>query len=186
MKFSNKENKCHITIEGKEIWKSRSIAVVGMILMQHEGEIYVILGKRGPASPNEIGKWCMPCGYLDWNETCEEAVVREVWEESGFNCYKALDQYDIIHDHMHFPWKINSVPDTEIQNVSMHYALYLDSSPTMYRDKVALPELTIEHNAVKDEVSLVKWVNVSDLWNYDMAFNHDSTIKIFVNNLPVD
>jgi len=183
MNFHNKENKCHTTLEGKEIWDSRSVAVVGMILMRHEGEIYVILGKRGPASPNEIGKWCMPCGYLDKNETCEEAVVREVWEESGFNCYKALDHYNVLHDQMHFPWKISSTPDTELQNVSLHYALYLDSSPNMYREVSSLPELTFEHNAVVGEVDEVKWVKISDMINYDMAFNHEGTIKVFVANL---
>jgi 8-oxo-dGTP pyrophosphatase MutT (NUDIX family) len=183
MNFENKENKCHVTLEGEEVWDSRSVAVVGMILMRHEGEIYVVIGKRGEASPNEIGKWCMPCGYLDKNETCEEAVVREVWEESGFNCYKAIEQYNVLHDQMHFPWRIHSIPDTDIQNVSMHYALYVDSAPTIYRDIARLPDLTIENNAIVGEVDEVKWVKVSDLGLYDMAFNHKSTINIFISNL---
>jgi len=178
MKFDNIENKCHKTLNGEEIWDSRSVAVVGMILMKHEGEIYIILGKRGIASPNEIGKFCMPCGYLDKNETCEEAVVREIYEESGFNVNRELIKCEEVINHMNFPWKINSTPDTELQNVSMHYALFLKS------DEEGLPELTFEHNAVKDEVSEVKWVNVNDVNQYDMAFNHDSTIRVFINNLP--
>ena len=183
MNFENKENKCHTTLEGKQIWDSRSVALVGMILMRHEGEIYVILGKRGPASPNEVGKWCMPCGYLDKNETCEEGVVREIWEESGFNVYKAMEQYNVLHDQMHYPWKINSIPDNEVQNVSMHYALYVDSAPNMYREFSRLPELTFEHNAVVGEVDEIKWINIKDLHLYDIAFNHESTINVFVANL---
>lgn len=183
MNFENKENKCHTTLEGKQIWDSRSVAVVGMVLMRHEGEIYVILGKRGTACPNEIGRYCMPCGYLDYDETCEEAVVREIFEESGFNCYKAIEKYDVICDQMNFPWKINSIPDNEVQNVSLHYALYLDSKSNMYREVASLPELTIENNAVKDEVSHVEWVNVKDLHKYDICFNHESTINVFVTNL---
>jgi len=183
MKFNNKENECHTTLEGKQVWNSRSVAVVGMILMRHEGKIYVILGKRGPASPNEVGKYNLPCGYLDWDETCEEAVVREVWEESGFNCYKAMEQYTVLHDQMHFPWRINSIPDTELQNVSMHYALYLDSEANMYRDVARLPELTFEHNAIEGEVDEVRWVDVDELFHYDIAFNHESTIRVFVNSL---
>ena len=154
--------------------------------MRHEGEIYVILGKRGPSSPNEIGKWCMPCGFLDKNETCDEAVVREVWEESGFNCYKAIEQYNVLHDQMNYPWKIHSIPDTELQNVSMHYALYVDSAPNMHRDIASLPGLTIENNAVVGEVDETKWVNIKDLHLYDTAFNHESTINVFVANLHPD
>jgi 8-oxo-dGTP diphosphatase len=29
------------------------------------------------------GSWCLPGGYLDWDETTEEAVVRELEEEAG-------------------------------------------------------------------------------------------------------
>jgi len=185
MNFENKENKCHTTLEGKEVWDSRSVALVGMILMLHEGENYVILGKRGKGSPNEVGRWCMPCGYLDKNETCEEGVVREIWEESGFNVYQSLERYTVLHDQMHFPWKINSIPDGELQNVSMHYALYLSSEANLYRDVAKLPELTFEHNAVEDEVSEVRWVKVDDIRDYDICFNHDSTIRVFVANLKM-
>ena len=185
MKFNNVENKCHL-VDGKDVWESRSVAVVGMILMLHEGEIYVVIGRRGPACPDEVGKYCLPCGSLDRDETCEEAVVREVFEESGFNCYKAMDHYNVLHDQMHFPWKINSIPDNKIQNVSLHYALYMDSKPTVYRDIAALPELTFEHNPVLGEVDDIRWVKVSDIYNYDMAFNHESTIRVFVSSLIIE
>jgi len=183
MKFNNKENNPHKTLEGKEVWDSRSVALVGMIIALHEGEQYVILGKRGAGSPNEVGRWCMPCGYLDKDETCEEGVVREIWEESGLNVYKTMEQYEVLHDQMHFPWKINSVPDTELQNVSMHYALYFSTKANLYRDTATLPELTFENNAVKDEVEEIRWVKVKDIWEYDICFSHDSTINVFVANL---
>lgn len=184
MNFNNKQNKCH-KIDGIEVWESRSIAVVGMVLMLHEGEKYVLLGKRGSALPNEVGKWCMPCGYLDWNESCEEAVVREIWEETGLNIYKAMNEYSVLYDHMHFPWRIHSEPNTKLQNVSMHYAIYLDTKVNIYRDVAILPEVT-NVNCVEGEVAEVRWVKVSDLFEYEFAFNHDSIIKIFVNSLPTE
>lgn len=183
MEFNNKENTPHKTLEGDEIWRSRSVAVVGMMIALHEGERYVILVKRGPALPNEVGRWCMPCGFLDWDETCEEAVVREIWEESGLNVYKTIEQYEILHDQMDYPWKIHSAPNNEQQNVSMHYALYFDTKANLYRDVARLPELTFEHNAIEDEVDEVKWVNIKDVWEYDVCFNHDSTINVFIANL---
>jgi len=182
MIFNNRENKCYHTEDG-EIWKSRSAAVVGMILMKHQGEIYTILGKRGPAVPNAVGQWCMPCGFLDYDETLEDAVVREIWEESGFNVYKALNEYEILHDQMDFPWRIHSQPEDEQQNVSHHYALYLSTEPTLYRETEELPPLTFENNPKIGEVDEVKWVNIKELIDYDCAFEHDSIIRVFVNNL---
>ena len=183
MKFKNKENIPHTTTEGYTIWDSRSVALVGMIIALHEGEQYVILGKRGKASPNEVGRFCMPCGYLDKNETCEEGVVREIYEESGLNVYDIMKKYEIIHDQMNFPWKINSIPDGELQNVSMHYSLYFSTKANIHRDVARLPELTFENNAVEDEVEVIKWVNINDLNQYDICFNHESTINVFVNSL---
>ena len=42
----------------------------------------VLLGKR---HKNSIypEKWCLPCGYIEYNETYEEAAIREVKEEVG-------------------------------------------------------------------------------------------------------
>lgn len=185
MKLNNRQNKCIRTVDGDEVWDSRSVVVVGMILMRHEGEIYVLIGKRGEAFPNEVGKWCLPCGYLDWDETCEEAVFREIYEETGLNINKAMSQYEVLVDQVNYPWKINSIPDGETQNVSLHYALYMDTKINMHRDKASLPELSIENNPELGEVDEVKWIRVEDLALYDMAFNHDKTIKIFVNNLPI-
>jgi len=185
MKFNNRQNKCLKTVDGDEVWNSRSIAVVGMILMHHEGEIYVLIGRRGEALPNEVGKYCMPCGFLDYDETCEEAVVREVYEESGLNIHKAMNQYEVIVDQMNYPWKIHSIPDGETQTVSLHYAVYMDTKINIHRDVAILPELSIDNNGDHPkEVDEVKWIRVKDLDLYDMAFNHDKTIKVFVNNLP--
>ena len=185
MKFNNRQNKPYKTDAG-DLWHSRSVAVVGLILMLHEGERYVLMGKRGPALPNEVGKWCMPCGYLDWDESCEEAVVREIWEETGFNVWDAITKYDVLYNHMHFPWRLYSTPDTKEQNVSLHYALYLDTKENMYREVAKLPEVTKEHNEQDNpgEVDDVRWININDLHEYDCAFNHDSAINIFINSLP--
>lgn len=178
MKFNNRQNKCLKTVDGGEVWNSRSVAVVGMILMRHEGEIYVLIGKRGEALPNEVGKYCMPCGFLDFDETCEEAVVREVYEETGLNLNKLTKSYTVVYDHLHFPWRINSEPDNKVQTVSMHYAICLEIEKGMGE----LPELNLDNNIDPTEVSEIKWVNINKLNEYDFAFGHDKVIRIFVNS----
>ena len=42
----------------------------------------ILLGRRGPNS-REPGRWSFPAGFVDRGEAVEEAVVREVLEETG-------------------------------------------------------------------------------------------------------
>ena len=42
----------------------------------------VLLGKRGPRSTEE-GKWCLPCGFMEFDEDFITAARREVKEETG-------------------------------------------------------------------------------------------------------
>jgi len=56
------------------------IMVVGCIVL-HEGKI--LLAKRG-ISPRK-GKWNLPCGFLEMNETAKNGAIREVKEETGID-----------------------------------------------------------------------------------------------------
>ena len=42
----------------------------------------ILLGKRGKNSIYPF-KWCLPCGYIEYNETYVEAAIRETKEETG-------------------------------------------------------------------------------------------------------
>ena len=42
----------------------------------------VLLIQRGPGHFGS-GLWCIPCGYVDWNEDIRVAAAREVLEEAG-------------------------------------------------------------------------------------------------------
>ena len=61
IKFTNRPNEKHITKTGKEVWASRSVAVVGVLIFYNKdtNDAYVLLEKRS----NEVthsGKWCCP------------------------------------------------------------------------------------------------------------------------------
>ena len=71
---------------GREHWISRSIAaVVCIIAKDKSGDEYVLAVQRGKGTPDPeyVGKYCMPCGYLDYDETVAQAAQREVKEETG-------------------------------------------------------------------------------------------------------
>src|SRR4051794_23242359 len=83
--------------------------VVVHAIVEKDGAL--LLEKRaGPLL--ESGKWGLPSGYLDRDETVEEAVVREVLEETGW-----MSQVVSL-------FRINSKPDRpkeDRQNVAFEY-----------------------------------------------------------------
>jgi 8-oxo-dGTP diphosphatase len=54
---------------------------------------HILLVKRGKVPKR--GSWALPTGFLEQNETCEEAVIRELQEETGLHATVK----DLIHVH---------------------------------------------------------------------------------------
>ena len=58
-------------------YKSPKLTVDGIILK--DGKILLIKRKNEPFK----GKWALPGGFVDYGEKTEDAVVREIFEETG-------------------------------------------------------------------------------------------------------
>ncbi len=56
--------------------------VVVHAIVEKDGKI--LLAKRAPTLSLEAGKWALPGGFLDRDETAEQAVLRELKEETGW------------------------------------------------------------------------------------------------------
>jgi mutator protein MutT len=54
---------------------------VGALIYNEEGKFFMAL--RGPKAKNERGKWEIPGGSVEFGETFEQAIIREVFEEYG-------------------------------------------------------------------------------------------------------
>lgn len=147
--------------EGKKYWHSRSVAVLGMIVgIDDDGNNYILANKRGINTPDYQGCWCMPCGYLDFDETTEQAIQREVFEETGI---KLPECNFYLHS-------IDSIPE-ERQNVTIRY-MFTPIDINEYK-------LTSEH-AEDGEVDAVKWIPLYDIDKYEWAFNHNDLIKSYI------
>lgn len=147
-----------IMFNGREFWISRSVAVVAFVYNKDNAVLAVQRG-IGTPDPEFVGKWCLPCGYLDYDETLDEAVVREIHEETGVLLTK--DNSDTVDI------EINSNPKSDKrQNVTVRYKMWYNGD-----DK-----LSTEFSE-KDEVSDVKWIPTSEIDNYEWAFNHKDLIK---------
>lgn len=177
MKFSNRENERVELHDGRVIYLSRSVAVAIQLHAIIDNEQYVLICKRGPEAMGGAGKWCLPCGYLDWDESGEQAVIRELWEETNVSFQDFI--FDIHSkvkiSHLHHPWKVVSDPQIdERQNVTLHHGTVVIRTNTM------LPTPSIK-NAELGELEDVRWIKISELDSYDFAFNHNSRIKEFIN-----
>lgn len=77
---------------------------VGAIIFNEEGKILV--AQRGPKAKNEKGKWHFPGGSVEFGETCEAAVVREIKEEFAIDI-KVLELLHVVNhilpdEHQHW------------------------------------------------------------------------------------
>ena len=172
-KFNNRPNTC-IKQDGKEYWLSRSCSVNGLVAAFVEGcytDVFILVVKRGKGAPDNVGKYCLPCGYLDYDETGFDAFLREVYEETGLDIinYELTCDVNIINDEVQ-PFYVNSRTSNNRQNVAMYYHYVFKT------DK--LPETSLEFNE-PDEIEEAIWIKKSDVDNYDFCFGHNDIIKNF-------
>ncbi|CAD5208627.1 unnamed protein product [Bursaphelenchus xylophilus] len=64
------------------VYDNVTYIVVGMVFREHEGHTQMLLIQE--AKKKCRGKWYMPAGHVEPGETIEQAVQREVKEETGF------------------------------------------------------------------------------------------------------
>lgn len=144
--------------EGKTYWYSRSMAVAVFVYTHFNGELHVLMDKRGPGTPDFQGCWSAPCGYLDHNETLSTAAARECLEEVGL----VLDEEELI------PIELNSDPKSSKQNITQRYITYIPYERFTEND-------FSDAKSEKDEVAGIRWVPVTQLRDkrMDFAFGHE-------------
>lgn len=144
--------------DGKKYWISRSVAVSVFLYIKDGEEEYILANKRGEGSADYQGLWNCPCGYLDFDETAEQAGVREVLEETGY----ILDENDLIF------MTLNTDPRENRQNVSIRF--------DAYKSLEELKRVEME-GGEENEVAEVKLINIKDIDKYEWAFGHKEIIK---------
>ncbi len=116
----------------------------------------ILLVKRAPQLSNG-NKWAIPGGFLDRDETCQQAVLRELKEETGLNG-KIIKLFKIID----YPTRKNE----DRQNISFIYQI--EASGEIKVDPV--------------EVAGAKWFDVNNLpEGKDFAFDHFEIIQDFLS-----
>jgi 8-oxo-dGTP pyrophosphatase MutT (NUDIX family) len=76
--YANSEKSCHCSNCDFEYFINAS-AAVGVFIVNDKNELLVCVRGKNP----EKGKWDLPGGFVDYNESAENAVIREIKEELG-------------------------------------------------------------------------------------------------------
>ncbi|HBQ51252.1 hypothetical protein A3B42_01780 [Candidatus Daviesbacteria bacterium RIFCSPLOWO2_01_FULL_38_10] len=128
--------------------------VVVHAIVEMDGKLLLI--KRS----NELlegGKWSLPSGFLDRDETAQEGILRELKEETGW-------EGEVMTLFM-----INTNPDRpheDRQNVPLTFIV----KPIR---KVGVPD---------HESTAIDWIAIEKLPPFDeLAFDHGETIKLYLD-----
>ena len=137
----SRPNKCIKDENGNDVWISRSNVVIPIVFKLNEetGDIFTLVEKRGSAV-SHTGEWCCPCGYIDWDETLEEACHREVKEETGLD----LDMDKIIFVN------VDTNIYTKNQTIDHWYMCWADGK-----------DFDLSKVETKDEILDLKWLKVA-------------------------
>jgi 8-oxo-dGTP diphosphatase len=125
---------------------------VNSIVVNEKNE--VLLVKRSPHLTNG-NKYGLPGGFLDRDETTEEAALRELREETGYTG-KIVKLFQIVDNP--------NRPKEDRQNVDFRYIV----------------ELVGGEKTENDEVSRIEWISLDDLpKEEDRAFDHIESLDLY-------
>lgn len=181
MRFNNRDNERVTLSDGRVVFLSRSTAVVVCVICMVDGVPHVLMGERGEAVDHS-GKWCMPCGYLDWDETLDEAVVREAFEETGLDL-TSIPENKVLYYDRRIPHDVISSPDENRQNIANIFGVVFNGP---------LPKLDPSAAIASKEVAQAEWVKLSTIPTLEdiesplknmFAFKHDQRIHAFAELL---
>lgn len=123
------------------------VPVVRLINPNDEGNVLIL--KRTHTSHSE-GSWCLPGGKIDYGQTAEQAVAKELSEETSLVC------------------------------TSSKFLFYQDSLPIIEGDMHCLNlyfECTISGDIALNEGSgEYAWIGQDDIDKYDIAFRNDEAL----------
>ncbi len=163
---------------GKVYWISRAMAVTGVIMASDGNEFYFLLERRGSGCPDNVGKLCSVCGYLNWDETRIDALKRETYEETGLKISDSqICEFETIDD-----------PGRDAkQNVVTRYLIAFNYQVLLkYLEDGTINTDTKSRGGEENEVSEFVLMSLSDidsLGSDDFAFGHKEMIHEILNSL---
>lgn len=128
-------------------------ATVGAIITrQTQGKEEILLTER-KVEPF-AGQFCLPGGHIDSFETARDAVIREVKEETGL---------DFDANFFHYF-------DEIIKELSWHAVVIIFTGSAT---GIISPQ--------PEEVAAIRWLELSQISSYQLAFKHNEIIQAYAH-----
>lgn len=128
-------------------FRDPAVGVAGVVV--EHGQLLLV--RRGPRA-TRAGRWCIPCGYLDYGEDVRAGAAREVFEETGLNV--DVGRVLFVATNKHDPAKITVGIWFEATVTGGHLAAGDDADEAGFFPLDALPELAFETDAALIESQL--------------------------------
>lgn len=162
----------------KKVFYDNPLPVVSVIVQNKNREILLVLRDRDPYA----GKWCLPSGFVELNESVEKAVIRELKEETGLSgkVLRLVDTFSSYNDvYGDLIWVT-----FEVKKISGKIIPEDDARDAKFFSIDTLPKLAFQANrrAVKRFIK-----NYQDLWQMEDSFiNLDKNLIKTKLDLPTD
>jgi len=144
---------------------------VGIMMINQDQKIFV--GKR---IDNKSDAWQMPQGGLDHGESEDEAMFRELKEETGTNNVKILQMSKEYH-YYNLPYKLQK---------KFWGGKYLGQKQQWYLTRFLGVDNQINIDTNEPEFSSWKWMDKNEVIDHIVPFKRDLYVKLineFINHL---
>jgi 8-oxo-dGTP diphosphatase len=127
---------------------SRPYLAVRAIITNETGKVLIL--KRANTGQGD-GKWCLPGGNIEYKQTADEAMVREIKQETSLTCKE-----------IKFLFFLESLPSEESE---LHYVNFAYQCSA--EGKVKLNYESSDH----------AWINQGEMHDYNIAFKNDEILR---------
>ena len=151
--------------KGKTLWSGRYCAVCAIVLyLDPILGWMILLNKRGSGTPDFQHMWNIPCGYIEANETAQEACSREVLEE----CHVKVNSKNFYLLSIETNLKI-----CNNGNITLRFLTFTNTTKFVTTNAVG------EEKEVED----ISWFELDKAKDLELAFNHKDVITFISNNI---
>ena len=141
-----------------------------MYLDVDDFKLEILVTKRSNECPDFQGYVCCPCGFLEADETGEEGIARETYEETGYDF--PAKEFDLF--------KVETEPELcNKGHVTLMYVSIMSATEMINKYMIYAEDYKID----PDESEEIAWIPVDEIGKYDWAFGHDKIINELMETL---
>ena len=138
----------------------RPASTIDIVLFQRVQELYRVLLIKRSQEPF-AGKYALPGGFVDINETLEEAAIRELMEETGLKNIRLVQIHTFSNPDRDPRERVISTAYSAVINDEYQYQLRAGS-----------------------DAAEVEWIELSNLPH--LAFDHNEIIQVAIDKMNLD